>query len=159
MAGAETAGIPFAGLLADRLGLKFRYVRKHPLGIGRHAQVEGGPVDGLSVLLVDDLTTDGTSKLGFARGLRAAGATVEHVLSVFYHDAFPGAEARLADAGLTVHPLATWADILSAPTAAFAGDDRATIEGFLADPVGWSVRHGGRGQLAAFGQRQERPRA
>jgi orotate phosphoribosyltransferase len=40
-----------------------RYVRKRPLGIGRNAQVEGGSVDGLRVLLMDDLTTDGTSKL------------------------------------------------------------------------------------------------
>lgn len=39
----------------------------------------GGEVEGLKVLLVDDLTTDGGSKLNFARGLRAAGAIVAHV--------------------------------------------------------------------------------
>ena len=117
IAGAETAGIPFAAWLADRLDVKLRYVRKRPLGIGRNAQVEGGDVDGLSVLLVDDLTTDGGSKLDFARGLRAAGAVVEHVLTIFYHDVFPGAAERLAQAGLTLHPLATWADILRSPAA------------------------------------------
>src|SRR5271170_8230508 len=57
IAGAETAGIPFASWLADRKGLKLRYVRKRSLGIGRDAQVEGGPVEGLRVLLTDDLTT------------------------------------------------------------------------------------------------------
>src|SRR3546814_1033725 len=43
--------------------LKLRYVRKRPLGFGYNAQVEGGTVDGLRVLLMDDLTTDGGSKL------------------------------------------------------------------------------------------------
>ena len=76
--------------------------------------MEGGPVEGLRVLLMDDLTTDGNSKLGFARGLKAAGADVQHVLTIFYHDAFPGARERLDAAGLTLHALATWADVLNA---------------------------------------------
>lgn len=149
IAGAETAGIPFAAWLADRLDLKLRYVRKRPLGIGRNAQVEGGPVEGLRVLLMDDLTTDGGSKLNFARGLRAAGAEVEHVLTIFYHDAFPGADARLRQAGLTLHALANWGDVLRAGAGPGLGpEDRAEIERFLADPVAWSTRHGGRASLA-----------
>ena len=150
VAGAETAGIPFAAWLADKLNVRMRYVRKRPLGIGRNAQVEGGDVDGLNVLLVDDLTTDGGSKLNFARGLRAAGAIVEHVLTIFYHDVFPGAGERLSQAGLTLHPLVTWADILRSPAAnQISPQDRAEIERFLADPVTWSTRHGGRAKLAA----------
>lgn len=147
--GAETAGIPFAAWFADRTGLKLRYVRKRPLGVGRNAQVEGGPVDGLRVLLVDDLTTDGGSKLGFARGLRSAGASVEHILTIFYHDVFPGAGERLQEAGLALHPLATWADVLRADAGKeLAAEDRAEIERFLADPVAWSTRHGGRVSLS-----------
>jgi len=150
VAGAETAGIPFAAWLADKLDVRMRYVRKRPLGIGRNAQVEGGDVDGLKVLLVDDLTTDGGSKLNFARGLRAAGAVVEHVLTIFYHDVFPGAGERLSQAGLTLHPLVTWADILRSPAAnRISPQDRTEIERFLADPVAWSTRHGGRAKLAA----------
>jgi orotate phosphoribosyltransferase len=149
IAGAETAGIPFAAWLADRLALKLRYVRKRPLGIGRNAQVEGGPVEGLRVLLMDDLTTDGGSKLNFARGLRAAGAVVEHVLTIFYHDAFPGADARLQEAGLTLHALANWGDVLRAGAGSgLPLEERAAIEHFLADPVAWSTRHGGRARLA-----------
>jgi orotate phosphoribosyltransferase len=152
IAGAETAGIPFAAWLADRLNVKLRYVRKRPLGIGRNAQVEGGDVEGLKVLLVDDLTTDGGSKLNFARGLRAAGGIVEHVLTIFYHDVFPGATERLAEAGLRLHPLATWSDILRSQAAdAMQGEDRAEIERFISDPVAWSTRHGGRASLSARG--------
>ena len=149
IAGGETAGMPFATLLAEELELPLRYVRKRPLGIGRHAQVEGGPVEGLRALLVDDLTTDGASKLAFARGLRAAGALVEHVLTIFHNDAFPGAIERLGEAGLALTSLAGWADVLR--TGRLAAEDRATIEHFLADPVAWSARHGGRGARVSRG--------
>jgi orotate phosphoribosyltransferase len=143
--GAETAGMPFATSLADRTRLPFRYARKRSLGIGRDAQVEGGPVNGMRALLVDDLTTDGTSKLGFAKGMRAAGATVEHVLCVFFHDAFPGTEERLQTAGLKLHALAGWSDLLQVGSGhGLSAEDRSEIERFLADPVAWSARNGGR---------------
>ncbi|QCI67609.1 orotate phosphoribosyltransferase [Phreatobacter stygius] len=152
IAGAETAGIAFAAWLADRLELPLRYVRKRPLGIGHNAQVEGGPVDGLEVLLMDDLTTDAASKVAFARGLRAAGATVTQVLTIFYHQVFPGAAERLAQDGLTLHALAGWDDVLRADRGEWlAAEDRREIERFLADPIAWSTRHGGR---SAPGARQ-----
>ena len=145
IAGAETAGMPFASWLADTLDVPLRYVRKRPLGIGHNTQVEGGPVERLRVLLVDDLTTDATSKAAFAGGLRQAGATVTDALTIFYHCAFPGAPDRLAETGLALHALATWDHILKANRLDAA--DRTRIEDFLADPVAWSMRHGGRSAL------------
>lgn len=147
IAGGETAGIPWAAWLADRLDLPLRYVRKRPLGIGRDAQVEGGPVEGSRVLLVDDLATDAGSKAAFVRGLRTAGAIVTNGLVIFYHGVFPGAAERLASLGLTLHALATWRDVLR-PDAGHPGldpADRAEIERFLPDPAAWSAFHGGRG--------------
>jgi orotate phosphoribosyltransferase len=145
IAGAETAGIPFASWLADTLDLPLRYVRKRPLGIGHNAQVEGGSVERSRVLLVDDLTTDATSKASFVSGLRKAGAAVTDVLTIFYHSTFPGAADRLARTGVALHPLATWDDILRVDR--FGAADRTRIEDFLADPVAWSIRHGGRSAL------------
>jgi orotate phosphoribosyltransferase len=148
LAGAETAGMPFAAWLADELDLPFRYVRKRPLGIGHNTQVEGGPVGDRRVLLIDDLTTDAGSKVAFAKGLRAAGAIVTDVVSIFYHSAFPGAAERLAEAGLTLHALATWDDVLKADLGdRVAPDDRRVLEAFLADPVAWSTQHGGRSAM------------
>jgi orotate phosphoribosyltransferase len=143
VAGAETAGMPFASWLADALDLPLRYVRKRPLGVGRNAQVEGGAVEGLRVLLVDDLTTDAQSKVAFSKGLRAAGAEVTDSLTVFYHSAFPGAADRLAKADLSLHALATWRDVLMVRDQLEA-EDRELVQAFLADPVAWSTRHGGR---------------
>ncbi|MFN3615417.1 MAG: orotate phosphoribosyltransferase, partial [Rubrimonas sp.] len=41
VAGGETAGIPFAAWIAERMGLPMQYVRKKPKGFGRDAQIEG----------------------------------------------------------------------------------------------------------------------
>jgi orotate phosphoribosyltransferase len=144
VAGGETAGIPWAAWLADRLALPMRYVRKRPLGIGRHAQVEGGSVEGLRVLLVDDLATDAGSKVAFVRGLRTAGAVVTDGLVIFYHGVFPGSGERLAGLGLSLHALATWEDILRLD-GGLDPTDRAEVEKFLPDPAKWSAFHGGRG--------------
>src|SRR5215213_2018718 len=63
IAGGETAGIPFAAWIADRLSLPMLYVRKQPKGFGRNAQIEGEVKEGQRVLLVEDMTTDGGSKV------------------------------------------------------------------------------------------------
>ena len=65
IAGGETAGIPFSALVAERMALPMTYVRKKPKGYGRNARIEGAMSEGQRVLLVEDLTTDGGSKLSF----------------------------------------------------------------------------------------------
>ncbi len=142
--GTETAGLPFAAWIADALSMRLRYVRKRPLGIGCNSQVEGGDVAGLNVLIMDDQTTDARGKVAFARGLRTAGARVQHVLTIFYHDAFPGANERLEQADLKLHTLTRWTNILETSVGRLDASDRKLIENFLSDPVDWSGRNGGR---------------
>jgi len=91
IAGGETAGIPFAAWISERMGLPMQYVRKKPKGFGRDAQIEGYLEEGQRVLLVEDLTTDGGSKLVFADALRDAGAVTDHTLpgGMYWHDAAP----------------------------------------------------------------------
>src|SRR5260370_29688930 len=113
VAGGETAGIPYAAWLADRLGLPMQYVRKKPQGFGRNAQIEGDVREGARTLLVEDLTTDGRSKINFVGALREAGAIVEHVFVNFYYDIFPESKKTLADLGVQLHSLATWWDVLA----------------------------------------------
>src|SRR6056297_2894503 len=86
VAGGETAGIPFAALIAERLGLPMSYVRKKPKGHGRNARIEGAMAPGERVLLVEDLATDGGSKLSFVEAIRDTGATCAHSAVIFYYD-------------------------------------------------------------------------
>ena len=112
MVGGETAGIPFAAWMADRLALPMQYVRKKPKGFGRNAQIEGHLEPGQRVLLVEDLTTDGRSKVNFCNALREAGATVEHIFVVFFYGIYPESKKILADLDITLHHLCTWWDVL-----------------------------------------------
>jgi len=75
VAGGETAGIPFAAWIADALMLPMQYVRKKSKGFGRNAQIEGHLLEGARALLVEDLTTDGRSKINFVQALRSAGTS------------------------------------------------------------------------------------
>ena len=72
VAGGETAGIPFAAWIAERMGAPMAYIRKQPKGFGRNALIEGDVPESMNTLLVEDLTTDGGSKnpvrQGAARG-------------------------------------------------------------------------------------------
>jgi orotate phosphoribosyltransferase len=150
VAGGETAGIPFAAWMADTLMLPMQYVRKKPKGFGRNAQIEGHLEPGDRVLLVEDMTTDGRSKVNFCKALRGAGAVVEHCFVVFFYDIFPEGKKILGDLGVTLHALATWWDVLEAAKRS-GRFDKAKLkeaEKFMKDPAGWSKAHGGATQAA-----------
>jgi orotate phosphoribosyltransferase len=139
IAGGETAGIPFAAWIAERLGLPMLYVRKQHKGFGRMAQIEGEMAEGARVLLVEDLATDGGSKLVFIEALRKAGAKVSHNFVIFHYGIFPAAISRLKDAGVALLALATWWDVLAVAEAERFFDPGviAGVRTFLEDPDGW----------------------
>ncbi len=143
VAGGETAGIPFAAWVADRLALPMLYVRKKPKGFGRDARIEGVVSAGQRVLLVEDLMTDGGSKVDFVQALREAGAAVAHTAVIFRYGVFAG--DALAGLGVAAHALATWTDVLAVAEAdgLLGADALAAVRSFLADPDGWSAAHSG----------------
>lgn len=143
VAGGETAGIPFAALLAERLALPMTYVRKKPKGYGRNARIEGAMAEGERVLLVEDLTTDGGSKLSFVDAIRDTGATCGHTAVIFYYGIFPETIGRLADHGVALHHLCTWWDVLAEARAqgAFDAATLAEVEQFLTAPREWQEAH------------------
>ena len=147
IAGGETAGIPFAAWIADRLGLPMQYIRKKPKGFGRDAQIEGVLAEGARTLLVEDLTTDGKSKVNFVNALRTAGAVVDHAFVVFHYGIFPQSLATMDQLGVRLHALATWWDVLDAARrhGYFDATTLGEVEKFLHAPVEWSVAHGGAG--------------
>lgn len=151
VAGGETAGIPFAAWISERMGLPMQYIRKKPKGFGRNARIEGDMPEASRVILVEDLTTDGGSKLKFADAIREAGAEIDHTFAIFYYDIFPEAPQRLKDHGLTLHYLATWWDVLALSKEKGYFDDKTLteVEAFLNGPLAWSARNGGITELPA----------
>ncbi len=140
IAGGETAGIPFAALVAERMSLPMTYVRKKPKGYGRNARIEGVMGAGDRVLLVEDLATDGGSKLSFVEAIRETGAECGHAAVIFAYGIFPEMKERLGTHGVTLHALCTWWDVLAEArrTAAFDAPTLDAVEAYLRDPAGWS---------------------
>jgi len=146
VAGGETAGIPYAAWIAEATGKPMQYVRKKPKGFGRDAQIEGNLAEGSKVLLVEDLATDGGSKVNFVNALRTAGAEVSDAFVVFFYGVFPGALDGLKEAGVTLHYLTTWREVLEEAERGkdFSPEEIEGVRAFLDDPLGWSAAHGGR---------------
>ena len=139
VAGGETAGIPFGAWVAERMALPMTYVRKKPKGYGRNARIEGDMSEGQRVLLVEDLTTDGGSKISFVDAIRETGATCAHTAVIFYYGIFPQTEKTLGDHGVTLHHLCTWWDVVAEARAQGAFDSKTLreVEIFLKSPEEW----------------------
>jgi orotate phosphoribosyltransferase len=149
-AGGETAGIPFAAWVADRLHLPMQYIRKKPKGFGRGAQIEGRLIPGQRVLLVEDLATDGRSKINFVKAIREAGGACDHCTVLFFYDIYKDSRKILGDIGVTLHYLTTWWDVLAVAKASGKFDAKmlGEVEAFMNDPAGWSKAHGGVAEAA-----------
>jgi orotate phosphoribosyltransferase len=151
VAGGETAGIPFAAYLSALAKKPMIYVRKEPKGFGRMGQIEGELKPKQRVLLVEDLATDGGSKLNFIEALRTAEANVAHCFVVFHYGIFPQSVDSLTYVGVKLHALATWWDVLAAAERHKYFDDKGleATRNFLSAPDQWSATHGGRNGAGA----------
>jgi orotate phosphoribosyltransferase len=132
------------------MNLPMQYIRKKPKGFGRGAQIEGQLKEGQRVLLVEDLTTDGKSKVNFVKAIRDAGGHCDHCIVLFFYAIYPQGEKILGDLGVTLHALTTWWDVLAVAKASNQFDTRmlAEVEKFMNDPAGWSKAHGGASDAA-----------
>ncbi|MBK7292288.1 MAG: orotate phosphoribosyltransferase [Geothrix sp.] len=144
IAGAATAGVPWAAMVADRLKLPLAYVRPTPKNHGMGRQVEGPLAKGHRVVLIEDLVSTGMSSLKCAEALRAEGAEVPAVLALFSYG-LPQAEAAFAAARIEVAVLSSF-EVLSAEAEArgildIAGSD--ALAAWRSDTVAWSHAHGG----------------
>ena len=117
------------------------YVRKKPKGYGRNARIEGVMTEGDRVLLVEDLTTDGGSKLSFVDAIRETGATCGHTAVIFYYGIFPETIETLSKHGVALHHLCTWWDVLAAAREGERFDEATLreVEAFLNAPRKWQT--------------------
>ncbi|MDD3019428.1 MAG: orotate phosphoribosyltransferase [Alphaproteobacteria bacterium] len=141
VAGGETAGIPYAAFLSDRLNKPMLYIRKKPKGFGRMAQIEGCmDQDGANVILIEDLQTDGGSKKVFIDALRAAGAKIAHSFVVFHYGIFPQSLENMKAAGVELYNLTDWWAVLDVARENKYFDDEtlASVESFLNAPDKWA---------------------
>jgi orotate phosphoribosyltransferase len=148
IAGGETAGIPYAAFVSDRVKKPMIYVRKNPKGYGQTKQIEGILSPRQRVLLVEDLITDGLSKVRFNIGIRAEGARITHCLCIFEYGSerlnLHEGRDTLAKHGIELHTLANWDDVLDVGISkqCFTSEASQQILDFLKDPQSWGRKMG-----------------
>ena len=95
--GTSTAGIAHAAITATILNLPMGYVRSGSKDHGRGNQIEGKLEKGQKVVVVEDLISTGGSCIEVVEALRAAGADVLGIVSIFTYGMQKGLD-RLAAA-------------------------------------------------------------
>ena len=139
LAGGETAGIPYAAFLSERLQKKMIYVRKKPKGFGNDKQIEGHYENGQKAILIEDLATDGGTKVMFVETLRKSGLVVSDIFVVFYYDIFDFNKTPLASMNVKIHSLCTWKNIINVISneKLFTEKEINNLKIFLDNPEVW----------------------
>ena len=139
--GGETAGIPFAALVAAKLELPMSYVRKKTKEYGENKVIEGEILIDKECLLVEDLMTDGKSKIDFLLKIREHNIRCRHGLVLFNYDIFPDTKSRLKENDIEMHYLATWKDVYDEliSSARFESSITRQIKSFIDNPIEWST--------------------
>ena len=146
VAGGETAGIPYAAWVSDLVSKPMLYIRKKPKGFAKMSQIEGDLKKNDRVLLVEDLATDGGSKVVFVNALREAGAIVSDLFVIFYYGIFPGTEQNMNELNVDLHYLCDWWDVLEVAKkdSSFTSESIEHVQQFLDNPTDWSKKNGGK---------------
>ena len=112
IAGGESAGIPYASLLAQKLKLPLSYIRKERKKFGKKSQIEGDIKCNDNVLIVEDLITDGSSKYNFIDAVEKVGGRIKAIFVIFNYGInrefleYKGKKIKIIS-------LAKWEDVLN----------------------------------------------
>ncbi len=144
IAGGETAGIPYASFISQKLKKPMIYIRKKPKGFGINKQIEGQFIKNQSTLLVEDLATDGGSKVNFVKAIRNAGLIVKDIFVIFYYDIFDYKKLKLYDLDVKIHSLCTWKNVVTylENNNIYNVSEIKSLKEFLNDPESWRKKNG-----------------
>ena len=144
LAGGETAGIPYAAFLSDKLNKPMIYIRKKPKGFGINKQIEGNFIKNQNAMIIEDLATDGGSKIIFVNALRNVGLKVQDIFVIFYYDIFDFKSSELSKLNIKIHSLCTWKDIINyiKNEKIFSKSEISNLKEFLSSPNSWREKNG-----------------
>ena len=139
IAGGETAGIPYAAIISEKTKKPMIYIRKKPKGFGKNQQIEGEFKERENAILIEDLATDGGSKVIFVEAMRKAGLIVKDIFVIFYYDIFNFKDSDLSKLGVNIHSLCTWRDIISVieKKKLYNNNEIENLKKFLSNPDDW----------------------
>ena len=138
LAGVATAGIPWGAMAADQLKLPFIYVRPKPKEHGLGNQIEGVLEPGQRVLVIEDLISTGKSSLQVVDVLKAAGAEIVGMISIFNYG-FEAATTACTNAGVKTSSLTNYPTMieLAIEKGLVTADTKETLLNWSKDPSNW----------------------
>jgi orotate phosphoribosyltransferase len=133
--GTSTSGIGHAAICAWLMNLPTGYVRGGAKSHGRNNQIEGKVLPGMKVVVVEDLVSTAGSVLEVVDVLRAAGAEVLGIVSIFTYGMQKGLD-RLAAAGVENTSLSNFDTLVevAAETGYLAPNAIAALKQFRDNP-------------------------
>ena len=131
VAGGETAGIPYSSYISQKLKLPMVYIRKKPKGFGKGKIIEGEFKKKSKSVLIEDMATDGGSKIHFINSMRKAELSVRDIFVVFFYDIYPSAKANMKKMKVNLNYLASWKDILEISPNYISMKDHANLKKYL----------------------------
>ena len=131
LAGGETAGIPYSSFLCQKLKLPMIYVRKQPKGFGKGKLIEGNFKSKSSSILIEDMATDGGSKIHFIQSMRKSKLIVKDIFVIFFYDIYPSAKKNIKKMNVNLNYLTSWNEILEVSPNYISGTDHNKLKDYL----------------------------
>ncbi len=131
IAGGETAGIPYSSFLCQKMKYPMIYIRKNPKGFGKGKLIEGEFKKNNHSILVEDMATDGGSKLHFIKALRQNELKVKDIYVVFYYGIYPKAKKNISKMKVNLNYLTSWRDILTISPNYISDKDYDNLKNYL----------------------------
>ena len=143
IAGIETAGIPHSATLGFFLKKPSLFVRKQVKDHGTKKRVEGGSVEGKTVLLIEDHISTGGSSLSGVEALRNEGGTVNDCLAITSYE-FTSSNDGFRQANVQLRTLTSFQVILdeALKQKKFTKPEMKVIQDWLTDPQNWAKKYG-----------------
>ncbi len=131
IAGGETAGIPYSSFLCQKMKYPMIYIRKSPKGFGKGKLIEGEFKKNTKSILVEDMATDGGSKLHFIKALRQNKLKVKDIYVIFYYGIYPKAKKNISKMKVNLNYLTSWRDILTISPNYISDKDYDNLKNYL----------------------------
>ena len=131
VAGGETAGIPYSSFLCQKLKLPMIYIRKKPKGFGKGKLIEGDFKSKSSSILIEDMATDGGSKIHFIQSMRKSKLSVKDIFVIFFYDIYPSAKKNIKKMNVNLNYLTSWNEILEVSPNYISNSDQIKLKEYL----------------------------
>ncbi len=143
IAGTASSAISWAAWVAAALEKPMVYIRKAAKKYGRQELIEGGDIEGRTVVVIEDLVSTGSSSLNAIRACQNAGATVLAMAAIFTYQ-FAGVEKKFRETGCDIRFLTDFRTLITvaAEQHFIELDQLAFVQTWNQSPQSWRPQHG-----------------